>query len=341
MKRKVLSILIAFLAVVSLVGCQNNKKASVNKTHGVGSVRTNNTDSKSNDDSDSDTTNENSNGSLWNSDKQEKLDEFFDDWADTMDQNYEKYDGSGQIKTAAGEEFPKEFDRMAVNGQKVSMSYEPSGKGDSDYNVVAIYNYDKNEGASHITYFFAFHNDQPIVLVDETTNGDLVQAKETANKDLINGFNAIVAGKNATMTDSGETDSDSDEDTNDSNDDSEDPELIGVFIGLLKDGDWFKDNLKSGHMYFGEDWSEKGEMKGYDYITANGDPTSYFWFKQDGDDVTVKFVDPGKNQSVAEAPVKTEHYTVARLKSDYYVNSGQKQEVNGYVDKMKSIDDAD
>lgn len=243
-----------------------------------------------------------------------------------MDQTYEKYDGSGQIKTAAGEEFPKDFDRVAVNGSKVSMSYSPNGKGDSDYNVVAIYNYDKNQGASHITYFFAFHNGQPIVLVDETTNGDTVEAKETENKDLINGFNDIAAGKDATM-------SDSDSEANDS-EGSEDPKLVGVFVGLLKSGDWFKDNLKDGHMYFGTDW-DMGDEKGYDYITANGDPTSYFWYKQNGNTVTIKYVDMTNSDSVAEAPIKTEKISLSRLKSDYYVNSSQKAEVNGYVNKLK------
>lgn len=336
MKKKILTGVITTMAVLTLTGCQNhNNSANVKKTTGVGSVKTTNISGKrtfgKRDGSDSNDSN------VWDSEKQDKLDDFFDDWADSMDQEYKKYSGSGQIKTAAGEEFPKEFDRVKVNGQKVTMSYEPDGKGASDYNVVAIYNYDKNEAASHITYFFAFHNDQPIVLVDETTNGEYVQAKETANKDLINGFNAIAAGKDASMPDSDDDDSD----TNDSDSDTEDVKLVGVFVGLLKSGDWFKDGLKHGDMYYGTDWDVKGPAKGYDYITSNGDPESYFWYKQDGDDVTVKFVNPKKGQSVAEASMKTEHYTIDRLKSDYYVNNGQKAEVNGYVKALKPIEDAD
>lgn len=38
--------------------------------------------------------------------------------------------------------------------------------------------------------------------------------------------------------------------------------------------------------------------------------------------------------------MKTEHYTVSRLKQDYYVNSGQKQEVNRYVKALKPVEDA-
>lgn len=334
MKKKFLTGLIAAAALLTLTGCQSHKTATVKKTSGVGSVRrTNNTDRKFGHRGGSESNTNDSN--VWNSDKQDKLDDFFDEWADTMDQEYDKYDGSGQIKTAAGEEFPKDFNRVQVNGKKVSIAYEPDGRGNNEYNVVAIYNYDKDQGASHITYFFAFHDGQPIVLVDETTNGDYVQAKETANKDLINGFNAIAAGKDASMPDLDKDSNESDDDDND-----EDTKLIGVFVGLLKSGDWFKDGLKDGHMYYGTDWDYKGPVDGYDYITANGDPTSYFWFKQDGDDITVKFVNPGKGQSVAEAPMKTEHYTVSRLKQDYYVNSGQKQEVNGYVKALKPVEDA-
>lgn len=335
MKKKVLTGIVVAMTVLTLTGCQSHTSASVKKTTGVGSVRKTGTSSKRvfghNGSSNTD------DSSVWNSEKQGKLDDFFDDWADSMDQEYEKYDGTGQIKTAAGEEFPKDFSRVQVNGQKATMSYEPDGKGDSDYNVVAIYNYDKNEGASHISYFFAFHSGQPIVLVDETTNGDYVQAKETANKDLINGFNAITAGKDASMPDSDNNDST----TSDSDADTEDVKLVGVFVGLLKSGNWFKGWLKQGKMYYGTDWDAKGKLKGYDYITANGDPTSYFWFKQNGNDVTVKFVDDSHAKSVAEAPIKTEHYTIDRLKSDYYVNSSQKAEVNGYVKALKPIEDAD
>lgn len=338
MKKKSLTLLITALALTSLAGCQNNKKnTTVSKQTGVGQVKTNksgsDTDSNENNDS-----NSNTNSSTWDSEKQEKLDDFFDDWSDTMDQDYDKYEGSGQIKTAAGEEFPKEFDRVTLNGQKVSLAYEPDGKGDSDYNVVAIYNYDKDEGASHITYFFAFHNGQPVVLVDETTNGDEVQVKETANKDLINGFNAIAAGKNASMTDSGETDSD--EDTDADNSENEDPKLIGTFIGLLKAGDWFKENVNHGHMYFSEN-SGTGKKKGFDCITTGGAPDSYYWFKQEGDEVIVKYSDTSNGHCVADGFYKTEKYSVDRLKQDYYVNSGQKQEVNGYVKKIKPIEDKD
>ena len=328
--KKIIKIILVGTAMLTLTACQNHKKSAITKQTGVGKVQktTNSNDDKGNRTFGSDS---NASDSTWNSEKQDKLDDFLDDWATTMNQEYEKYDGDGQITTAAGEKFPRDFNRVYVNGQKASLSYDPSGKGNADYNVVAIYNYDKDEGASHIAYFFAFHKNQPIVLVDETTNGDKVMAKETENRDLINGFNSIAAGQNI------EKSSDSKSKSNDSSS-VENPKLIGVFVGLLKDGDWFKDNLNNGHMYFSDD-SGYGKTKGYDCITTGGDPQSYYWFKQDGNNITVKYND--HDHSPAEGIYKTEHYTIDRLKSDYYVNSGQKDEVNGYVDALKSLDDKD
>lgn len=49
----------------------------------------------------------------------------------------------------------------------------------------------------------------------------------------------------------------------------------------------------------------------------------------------MKYSDP--DHVVSDGVYKTEHYTVDRLKSDYYVNSGQKAEVNGYVNKLKPL----
>ena len=320
MMKKAFIGVVASIAMLTLTGCQHQKKASISKETGTANVQNN-----------SSRTFGSKSDNFWNSDKQDELDDFFDDWATGMDQEYEKYDGTGQIATAAGEQFPKDFNKMYLNGQKVSMGYEPTGKGNNDYNVVAIYNYDKGQAASHITYFFAFHDGKPIVLVDETTNGDQVRIKETANKDLIDGFNQIAAGQNPSTDDSDNSDNES------NSNNTEDPKLIGTFIGLLKAGDWFKDNIKDGHMYYGSDCSSLKKLKGFDCITTGGAPDSYFWFKQDGDDVIVKYSDTSNGHSVSDGFYKTEHYTVERLKKDYYVNSAQKQEVDGYVAELKSL----
>lgn len=333
MKKRIIGFMLTGMAILALTGCQNNKKnSSVAKQNGVGQVKK--TDHSNTNNGGKFGHNASASTALWDTNKQDKLDDFFDDWADSMNQEYDKYDGDGQITTAAGEKFPQDFDRVYINNQKVSIAYNPDGKGNADYNVVAIYNHDSDKAPleGHITYFFSFHDGKPIVLVDETTNGDEVMVKETANQDLINGFNAIAGGQTASMPDKDSDDSNSSADDSS----SEDPKLIGVFIGLLKDGDWFKDNLKDGTMYF-SDSAGHGKTNGYDCITTGGSPASYYWFKQEGNRVIVKYSDP--DHAVSDGVYKTERYTVDRLKSDYYVNSGQKAEVNGYVNKLKSLDD--
>ena len=46
----------------------------------------------------------------------------------------------------------------------------------------------------HITYLFCVQDNHPIVLVDQTTNGNYIAVKETANKDVKSGFADIING---------------------------------------------------------------------------------------------------------------------------------------------------
>ncbi|WP_261976033.1 DUF4767 domain-containing protein [Lactiplantibacillus plantarum] len=68
----------------------------------------------------------------------------------------------------------------------------PSGKGTHEYNVVAIYNHDGTGPPlpNHITYFFAFRNGSPIVLVDQSRDGTPTLG-ETENVKLKEGFARI------------------------------------------------------------------------------------------------------------------------------------------------------
>ncbi|MBW1606103.1 hypothetical protein [Lactobacillus sp. Sy-1] len=76
------------------------------------------------------------------------------------------------------------------------------------------------------------------------------------------------------------------------------------------------------------------QVQGFSVLTGNGDPTSYIYYKRDGDNVTYKEWVPGP-QGVADGHFSTKTDTVSRLINDYYVNQGQKDEVNGYVAKIK------
>ncbi|MRN07036.1 hypothetical protein EAI26_06510 [Lactobacillus sp. 0.1XD8-4] len=113
------------------------------------------------------------------------------------------------------------------------------------------------------------------------------------------------------------------------------PQQLGTLVALYQDPDWFKEYLKDGFMYYGTEDGSGKKIADYNYVTANGDPTSFIYFKQNGDDVTIKQVIPEGDESVAEASLHTKHITVSRLLSDYYVNQSQKDEVNGYADQLK------
>lgn len=104
---------------------------------------------------------------------------------------------------------------------------------------------------------------------------------------------------------------------------------LGTLVALYQEPDWFKDGISDGMMWYGNG------SDGFSYVTANGDPTSWLYFKRNGNDVTIKYVDPKEGQSVAEASTTTKHVTVSGLLRDYYTNQSQKDEVNGYANKLK------
>ena len=108
---------------------------------------------------------------------------------------------------------------------------------------------------------------------------------------------------------------------------------LGTLVALYQEPDWFKDGVGDGMMWYGTG------SDGFSYVTANGDPTSWLYFKRNGNDVTVKYVDPKGDQSVAEASITTKHITVSGLLRDYYTNQSQKDEVNGYANKLKPESD--
>ena len=108
---------------------------------------------------------------------------------------------------------------------------------------------------------------------------------------------------------------------------------LGTLVALYQEPDWFKDGISDGMMWYGNG------SDGFSYVTANGDPTSWLYFKRNGNDVTIKYVDPKEGQSVAEASTTTKHVTVSGLLRDYYTNQSQKDEVNGYANKQKPESD--
>ena len=130
-------------------------------------------------------------GSLWNNDKDSHLEDFMKQWGEVMNQTYTKYDGTNNIQTASGMNYPQDFNSATVNGQNVSMAWDKKGTGKNDYNVVAIYNYNKSSSSS-ITYAFTLADGEPIVLVNEGSGNNW---NATKNKSLRENFVNIFDGK--------------------------------------------------------------------------------------------------------------------------------------------------
>lgn len=131
-------------------------------------------------------------GSLWTAGQDQKLESFMKQFGEDMNQDYAKYNGSDDLKTSTGTAYPSALARVTVNGQKTSIGWRSDGTGENNYNVVAIYNHDGTVPPlpSQITYFFAFENGQPIVLVDQSRDG-VPNLTETQNVPLKDGFDSI------------------------------------------------------------------------------------------------------------------------------------------------------
>lgn len=117
-----------------------------------------------------------------------------------------------------------------------------------------------------------------------------------------------------------------------------DDKTTGVMLALLVEPDWFKE-------YIGNDffcYSPAGEnpindaVADYSYLTANGDPTSFLYYKVNGDTVTYKMWEVSDSENVADGHFETKTVSLSNLEKDYYVTQSQKDEVNSYVSQLRS-----
>ena len=134
----------------------------------------------------------------WNQTKDQQLAAFINQWAPTMGQQYQRYDGKHEMKIATGYRYPSQLKQTTVNDSQTSIGWAPTGKGKYAYNVVALYNDDQG-GNRHITYAFAFHDGQPVALVDQGTSGT-PNWTPTKNADVANHFAQIAAGQSSQST---------------------------------------------------------------------------------------------------------------------------------------------
>ena len=120
-----------------------------------------------------------------------------------------------------------------------------------------------------------------------------------------------------------------------------DDKTTGVMLALLVEPDWFKE-------YIGNDffcYSPAGEnpindaVADYSYLTANGDPNSFLYYKVNGNTVTYKMWEVSDSESVADGHFEIRTVSLSNLEKDYYVTQSQKDEVNGYVSQLRSESD--
>lgn len=120
-----------------------------------------------------------------------------------------------------------------------------------------------------------------------------------------------------------------------------DDKTTGVMLALLVEPDWFKEYI--GNDFFCYSPAGKNPISDavadYSYLTANGDPTSFLYYKVDGDTVTYKMWVSSDSDSVADGHFETKTVSLANLEKDYYVTQSQKDEVNGYVSQLRSETD--
>ncbi|WP_125707632.1 Lreu_0056 family protein [Companilactobacillus zhongbaensis] len=315
--RKLFLLTIFFTVVLVLTGCggQNNSDSKSPQT-----ATSKISKSKKSSDTSSKNTSEKKSSTLWNDKKDKQLESFINQWAPTMGQSYDKYDGTNPIKSTNGAVYPDDLSKENVNNSNASIGWSKNGEGNYDYNVVAIYDYDSGTTVQRITYLFAFHDGQPVALVDQSTNGPL-QAAPTKNTDVASNFESIA---NGTYNGGSSSRSSSSSKSNSSSSEAivHDPVIIGL---LLK--------LRSGDDISREPLLGAGKI-GDHYGVGNGSGSSTITYKLDGDNVIYYTRDYSHGDSMATAPRIPHTLSIRSLMDNYYSTPSQKQMVD---DKANSI----
>lgn len=259
----------------------------------------------------------------WNADKDAQLQSFISSWQGKMGQSYTKYDGQNSLKASTGTTYPDIFSGNGVymNNSRLSIGYSPTGEGPYDYNVVAIYNHDGTQPPlpNHITYLFAFHNGQPVALVDQSREGE-VRVTETKNADVREAFQRI-AGENTT------TSSDEKEREPSFNELAVMTYAIGYGDGDINGAKVAADNGFLD-LYYMQDSGRYG--------IGQGTSASTILLQQDGDKMKYWTKDTSGGRSTATARVVEHTVSIAELKSRYFSTAEQRATIEQIASKLKT-----
>lgn len=136
----------------------------------------------------------------WNTTKSGELQGFIQSWEQAMGQSYKEYTPGNNVNfyglqlpdgVVGGSEMP-----LSINNQPATAEWSADGTSSAEYSVVAVYSDAETRGRmdNHV-YFFAFHNQQPVVLVSMQNQGmedHAFHLQITENQELKNGFASIV-----------------------------------------------------------------------------------------------------------------------------------------------------
>ncbi|MBP2058666.1 hypothetical protein J2Z60_001854 [Lactobacillus colini] len=130
----------------------------------------------------------------WTKKQSKELKKFVDKWSLAADQTYREYTGHGSIKTFGGVSYPQAFNHKKFsidNHQLIKLGWSPNGEDKYEYNVVAIYNRNVAINGWHTTYLFCLHKGKPVILVDSTSNVEIIALTINMDENLNKGFEKI------------------------------------------------------------------------------------------------------------------------------------------------------
>ncbi|WP_155287435.1 DUF4767 domain-containing protein [Lacticaseibacillus zhaodongensis] len=142
----------------------------------------------------------------WTQAKSTQLASFMNSWGQTMKQSYTAYTPGHSVNFyGTSEPDGMNSEPPAVNNHKIAIQWSQDGKvGSNVYALVAVYSdAETADYAAEHLYFFTIYNGQPVVLVTMQNQGmpnNYLNFDVTANKELQQGFAAIVNGKSSEPT---------------------------------------------------------------------------------------------------------------------------------------------
>lgn len=129
---------------------------------------------------------------IWNTAKTAKLKTAVNNWGKKSGQTYQFYDGKKNLKTKKGATYTGVLatNRFVLNKKSIKIGYSPTGKAKYDYNVLAIANDDFKSW--HNTYLFCLKSDKPVILLDQSRNGNPIVVKVVKDTSLNKIFSQLV-----------------------------------------------------------------------------------------------------------------------------------------------------